>query len=120
MKEYEKALMSYIEATNSHKFDNVEKCLSSNAVYFFSDKKCQSTKDIRSYFENAWNIIVNEKYEVSEVEWIIVTEEVATCIYNYKYSGFIENKFVEGGGKATNIFVKENSNWLLLHEHLSN
>lgn len=53
----EKALEAYIEATNSHDFDNVNKMLSKKSVYCFSDVICSTVDEIREYFESAWELI---------------------------------------------------------------
>lgn len=119
MNGYEKALKDYIKATNSHDFNNVLKHLSTNAVYFFSDKKCFTIDDIRSYFENSWKIIVNEKYEAKNIQWLITEEKVTVCLYDYTYKGRMNDQDIEGGGKATNIFTKEKNDWKLIYEHLS-
>lgn len=112
-------LNKYIEATNSHNFDNVVKCIDKNAIYWFSNKNCSTTEDIRSFFTNTWNIIKEEKYTAENCEWIAVSDSVATCIYNYKWEGIIDGVKKNGGGRATNIFRKTDGYWLLIHEHLS-
>lgn len=116
----EQALTSYIEATNSHDFANVQRMLHPNVVYWFTDKKCGTMTDIQHYFENAWNLIKEEVYEARDVEWLVTNRDTATCLYTYHYSGYYEGEYVSGQGRATNIFVKnEYDDWKLIHEHLS-
>ncbi|BBH20401.1 hypothetical protein Back11_17460 [Paenibacillus baekrokdamisoli] len=50
---YIDALEKYIAATNSHDFSQVQECIDSQAVYWFSDTSCTSTAEIQRYFENA-------------------------------------------------------------------
>ena len=57
-----KALEQYIQATNTHEFENVKKLLHPDAVYWFSDETCSGVKEIQRYFENAWKQIENEVY----------------------------------------------------------
>lgn len=114
-----KILQNYINATNTHKFDEVKKLLHPNAVYFFSDRNCTTHEEIQAYFENAWSIVKNENYEAQEVHWLFIGSNSATCTYTYFYEGLINDKYASGHGRATNVFVKESDVWLLIHEHLS-
>lgn len=50
---YQKALERYMEATNTHDFGNVQACLDTSAVYWFSDRTCKTLEEIRAYFEHA-------------------------------------------------------------------
>ncbi|MGM7685113.1 YybH family protein [Cytobacillus sp. Hm23] len=118
---YQQALQKYIEATNSHDFNNVKKILHENAVYWFTNKSCVNLVEIQNYFENAWHTIKDEVYAAKDVEWITVDQKTAACVYTYHYEGYYNGKFVTGSGRATNIFVKNNDydDWKLIHEHLS-
>jgi ketosteroid isomerase-like protein len=114
-----KVLHNYIKATNTHNFEEVRKILHPNAFYFFSDRSCTTHEEIQTYFENAWSIVRDEKYQAKDVNWLYSGSDSATCIYTYFYEGYIDGKHVSGRGRATNIFVKESDEWLLIHEHLS-
>lgn len=116
---YRKALENYIEATNTHRFDNVEQLLHPDAVYWFSDKTCTSINEIRAYFENAWHTIQDEIYNAQDIQWLVVEENTATCIYQYTYTGYFKGSPVSGKGRATNVFKKDDGKWKLIHEHLS-
>ena len=116
----EDILQQYIKATNTHNFDNVKKLLHPNAIYWFTDRTCTSINEIQSYFENSWNTIKDEVYSISDVNWIVVEQKTATCLYTYHYKGVYNNRFVTGCGRATNVFLKDNKEeWKLIHEHLS-
>ncbi|MGM9949018.1 MAG: YybH family protein [Lysinibacillus sp.] len=118
--DYIAALEHYIEATNTHRFENVERLLHPDAIYWFSDRTCTTLKDIRAYFENAWQVIKEEKYTAQDVQWLAVDENTATCIYRYCYEGYLNGAFVSGSGRATNVFKKDRKGaWKLIHEHLS-
>ncbi|MEK3973324.1 MULTISPECIES: YybH family protein [unclassified Psychrobacillus] len=113
-------LNTYIAATNTHNFEEVQKVLHKDAVYFFSDQTCTTHQAIQTYFENAWTIVKDENYEARNVYWLHQGETSATCIYTYFYEGYINGEYSSGEGRATNVFVKEEGRWLLIHEHLSN
>lgn len=115
----EEILERYIQATNSHSFPNVKKLLHQQAIYWFTDQTCTTMEEIQSYFEKAWRTVEDEKYWAEDVRWVSVENKSATCLYTYHYEGYVKGNFVSGSGRATNVFVKENEKWLLIHEHLS-
>jgi len=80
MMSHQQALKQYIEATNTHRFENVKKLLHPEAVYWFSDRTCRTIDDIQAYFETAWDIIEEEVYSANDVSWISVDERSATCL----------------------------------------
>lgn len=113
------AITNYISATNTHDFGEVAKCLAPNAQYWFSNANCSSREEIEDFFLKAWLDVKEEVYSAHNIEWIAVSDQVATCIYNYKWVGYCEGTYRSGGGRATNVFVKKIGKWLLVHEHLS-
>ncbi|MCG1023618.1 YybH family protein [Sutcliffiella horikoshii] len=116
---YQTALNQYIKATNTHNFDQVEKLLHANVVYWFTNKSCTTMEEIRAFFEKAWDTIKEEVYSAKDVQWIAVDEHTATCLYTFHYEGYMNGEFISGSGRATNVFVKEEGQWKLIHEHLS-
>ena len=116
---HEHALKRYIQATNTHDFNEVKDILHPQAVYWFSDKTCITTEEIGAYFNHAWNVIQEEVYSATDITWLTVDEKTATCLYTYHYEGQHNGEFVSGSGRATNIFTLMNGEWKLIHEHLS-
>ena len=112
------ALERYIAATNTHEFSAVQPCLHPDAIYWFSDQRCQSLPEIQAYFEAAWQMVVNEVYSIDHIQWLAIDAHSASCIYHY-YSGFVDGQYVQGGGRASNLFVYVQGKWLLKHEDLS-
>ena len=114
-------LKQYIDATNTHDFDEVEKYVHKDAVYIFSGKVINGIKDIRAYFEKTWSQIKDEKYWTTDACWIHEDDNTMICLYQYNFNGYFDGKFTCGNGRATNIFVKcaTTNEWKLIHEHLS-
>lgn len=113
-------LEQYIDATNTHDFENVERLLHPQAIYWFSDQTCRSQEEIKNYFENAWDTIKEEKYSAADIQWLGMGNDTATCVYHYHYEGYYKGEFIKGSGRATNVFVKDtDGNWKIIHEHLS-
>lgn len=116
---YRQALTQYIDATNTHQFDNVKELLDVDAVYWFPNKTCTTIEEIGAYFERTWQTIEDEVYRATNVEWIAVGEDMATCLYIYKWRGYYKGELREGSGRATNVLKKVNGEWKFVHEHLS-
>ena len=117
---YHEALREYIEATNTHDFDRVRPLLHPDVVFRFSDADCVSTQAVQEYFENAWSIVHDERYEAIDVAWRLPTPSTAIASYTYQWAGVIDGAASKGSGRATNVFVAGvGSGWLLAHEHLS-
>ncbi len=113
------ALMKYIDATNTHNFQEVAKCLHPEAVYWFSDQTCTSLEDIELYFERSWKAIPDEVYRAEDVVWLTKDSNSASYIYTYHYQGHFNGEFISGSGRATNVFILTDNKWKLIHEHLS-
>jgi ketosteroid isomerase-like protein len=117
---YVNALHGYIAATNRHDFDQVRRLLHPDVVFRFSDADCVSMPVIRQYFENAWAIVQDERYDAIDVAWRLPTPTTAIASYTYRWAGRVDGGFRSGSGRATNVFVHDLAGgWLLAHEHLS-
>ena len=46
-------------------------------------------------------------------------QEVLVVTYNYMTEGKVGDKFVEGSGKVTRVWARQQSGWKLVHEHIS-
>jgi hypothetical protein len=66
-----------------------------------------------------WDLIKDEVYSIDKVKWMATVEKVATCLYNYHRGGMYNGAFVQGSRKATNIFIKVNGDWKIIHVHLN-
>jgi ketosteroid isomerase-like protein len=119
MKDLTHFLNQYENATNTHDFNQVQKLIAPNAVYWFSDGSFVGTKKIRAAFESTWTTIKDETYSIKNIDWITVSPDNAVCLYDYHWSGIIDGISKSGQGRGTNILVKQKNNWLIIHEHLS-
>ncbi len=113
------ALSGYLEATNTHDFDQVEKLLHPTAVYFFGDATCIGHEQVRAYFERTWAMIPDEHYWAEDIRWVTDTNQAAVATYTYHWKGTIAGEPRSGAGRATNVFTRTEHGWQLAHEHLS-
>jgi hypothetical protein len=64
-------------------------------------------KYIKATNTHYFNQVKNGNYEAHNVEWIYKTDISATCTYTFYYEGYVNNKYTNGRGRATNVFVKQ-------------
>jgi hypothetical protein len=62
--------------------------------------------------------ILDELYEVLDLEWPVLTAQVAVCQYRFAWTGTVDGKPCSGQGRGTNVIVRRETGWMMLHEHL--
>jgi uncharacterized protein (TIGR02246 family) len=112
-------LRHYEEASNSHDFDRVAPLLADDAVYWFSNGTHVGIDAIRRAFETTWAAILDEDYRITDVRWLVATDQAAACVYTYSWSGVVGGQRRSGGGRGTNVLRRGESGWRIVHEHLS-
>jgi ketosteroid isomerase-like protein len=89
------------------------------AVYFFSNENLRGIAAIEKAFVATFDTIKDETYSIRGVQWLAVSDTVAVCVYDFHWIGTIDGERREGSGRGTNALVKRNSDWVMIHEHLS-
>ena len=113
-------LEEYIDLTNAHDFSKMSSFLHGDCVINFNGMQWQGIQALERYYVDAWNLLKDEKYWTTNVTWLKADETTKVCLYQYHFEGHTdEGKFISGTGKATNVFVKVDGAWKLIHEHLS-
>lgn len=112
-------LKNYEVQANYHKWENIAPLIAESAVYWFSDGSYVGIDNIKEAFIRTFNKIQDEKYSINDIEWIAVSDNFAVCIYNFYWIGTVDGKRTEGRGRGTNVVVKSDGKWKMLHEHLS-
>ncbi|KAJ4178494.1 hypothetical protein NW767_014847 [Fusarium falciforme] len=119
----ESELVSFIEAyelaNNSHDISRVMPFIAEDATYWFSDGSYRGIAEIRAAIEKTFLKIVDEVYKVRDLEWPVVTTEVAVCRYRFAWTGIVGGEARSGLGRGTTIIVRRGTGWMMLHEHLS-
>lgn len=113
-------LKQYEIAANSRDFSNVAPLIADDAVFWFTNGTYEGRQSIRKAFEDTWLKIKDEKYTISNVEWLVVKKDVAICTYRFKSDGIVDGQRQIYEGRGTNVLTKHNEIWQLTHEHLSN
>ncbi|MGW2571504.1 YybH family protein [Streptomyces sp. NPDC001537] len=109
----------YERANNSHDISRVVPFIAEDAVYWFSDGSHRGIEQIRTAIEKTFARILDEVYEVRELEWPVLTADVAVCRYLFAWTGVVNGELRSGRGRGTNVIVRRSGELKILHEHLS-
>ena len=112
-------IREYEQACNTHNFDNVVTLIAPEAVYWFNDGSFHGPDQIRGAFEKTWTAIQDERYALEDVNWIAASDEVAVCVYRFRWQGHAGGQFVSGAGRGTSVLRRDDGHWRVAHEHLS-
>ena len=91
----------YSRRTNTHRFDEVAALIAEDAVFWFSDGSYRGLASIRDAFERTWQAIQDEFYAIDDVEWLVVSDQSAVCIYSFHWRGIVKGVPRNGAGRGT-------------------
>lgn len=112
-------LHEYEQRTNTHRFEEVATLIADTAVYWFNDGSFQGKDAIKQAFEKTWAFIQDEHYAIEHRQWLVEDQQSAICIYLFRWQGIVEGQLMQGMGRGTSVLKKVNSQWKVIHEHLS-
>lgn len=113
MKEYERA-------ANAHDLERSLWLIDDEAIFLFSDQSVHAGKEaIRRAFRKNFETIQDETYSIDNLTWLVATEEVAACVYDFSWSGMIGGQPASGSGRGTTVLRSYRGEWKIIHEHLS-
>jgi ketosteroid isomerase-like protein len=112
-------LRRYEQANNTHEIDRVVPLIAEDAVYWFSDGAYRGLDEITGAIKRTFETIHDEKYEICDLEWVVLTAEHAVCRYRFAWTGVVDGQSRSGSGRGTNVIVKRDGAWRMQHEHLS-
>ena len=110
---------AYEQAANSHDIAQVAPLIAPDAVYWFSDGSHQGRDAVLAAIAETFATIGDEVYRIDDLEWITLCSEHAICRYRFAWTGTIDGKPRSGAGRGTNVLVRTDGTWQVLHEHLS-
>ena len=115
---HQTALSSYVEKLNTHSWDQIASCVTEDAVFLFTEDTFVGKAAAKAAFEKTFKLIENEVFSLHDIAWTVVTDEVATCHYEFRWKGLISGQESSGGGRGTTILRRVDGRWLIAHEHL--
>ena len=112
-------MAEYERAANSHDVRQVLPLIAEDATYWFTDGSYCGREEIAGAFERTFATIRDEVYELRELEWFALADEVAACRYRFSWQGVVDGQARSGRGRGTNVLVNRDGSWRVQHEHLS-
>lgn len=87
-------------------------------MFIFTEGTFTGHAAAKASFEKTFGLIHNEDFSLHDILWTVVTDEVAVCRYEFRWTGLISGESASGGGRGTSILRKVHARWLIAHEHL--
>lgn len=110
----------YEAATCAHDLVGTLELIADDAVYLFSDRTAHIGKPaIGDVLAANFASISNETYAIAGLRWLAVSDAVAVCVYEFRWSGEINGEAASGSGRGTSVLRGDGGRWLVAHEHLS-
>ena len=111
LREYERRLAQ-------HEWSAVADLVHDEAIFIFTEGTFRGKAEIGAAFQRTFETIQNEQYTISDLEWLVVTDGIAACIYNFHWQGIVKGQEMSGGGRGTTILQMSENGWQIIHEHL--
>jgi ketosteroid isomerase-like protein len=112
-------MAEYERAVNSQDVGRVLPLIAEDATYWFTDGSYRGREEIAGALERTFATIHEEVYEIRELEWIALTDELAACRYHFFWRGVVDGQPSSGRGRGTDVLVSRDGAWRAQHEHLS-
>ena len=113
-------MRAYEAAANRHDLKTILEMTADDAIFWFSDRSAHVGKDaIARAIQTNFDAIKNEQYRITDLTWLAASEDIAACVYKFRWSGEVAGKAASGGGRGTSLLRRIDGQWRLAHEHLS-
>ncbi|WP_025743123.1 nuclear transport factor 2 family protein [Aquimarina pacifica] len=115
----EEFIKAYEIALGTQNWKNIEPLISKSISVTFSNGTVHFGKnEVKTAFENNFIKIKNEEYIIDNVRWLRKEENFAVYLFDFFWTGIVNEKPVSGNGIGTSVLIKEDNHWKLLTEHL--
>lgn len=112
-------IRAYEQALASQDWRKVDPLVHENACVTFSNGTVHKGKsEVKSAFKKNFLLIKDEEYSISNVHWVMKDSETAVYLFDFSWSGMINDRQASGSGRGTSVLTKEGDQWQLLVEHL--
>ena len=112
-------ITSYQKALASQDWNFVSPLIDDKACVSFSNGKVhKGKKEVEAAFKTNFSTIKGESYKMKNIHWVKREAQYAVYLFEYYWSGYINDKLVEGNGIGTSMIIKKAEKWVLLSEHL--
>ena len=112
-------ISAYEAALATQDWDQVAPLIHETALVVFSNGALHAGKDaIGSAYRRNFSTIKNETYQISDVQWLLQTDNGAAYAFVFHWRGLIDGQPAAGAGRGTAVLRREGDSWVLMGEHL--
>jgi predicted ester cyclase len=112
-------IRAYEQALARQDWSRVEPLVHEDASVTFSNGEVHKGKSaVKAAFEKNFLSIKDEEYSISNVHWVLKGDETSAYLFDFHWSGLINDKQASGSGRGTSVIVLDEGKWQLLIEHL--
>ena len=86
------ALSAYLEALNTHLWDQIAPHVAEDAVFIFTEDTFKGHAAAKAAFEKTFALIQDEHFSLHDIAWTVVTDDVAACRYEFRWKGLISGQ----------------------------
>ena len=109
----------YEAALASQRWSEVDPLVHDDVCVTFSSGAVHKGRAaVRRAFETNFASIEDERYRISNVHWVLRSEQAAAYLFDFAWSGRIRGRAAEGDGRGTAVLIHDGGGWKLLAEHL--
>ena len=91
-----------------------------SAIYFWSNGSAMFGREaIAEGLRVNAEGIKNDTYETLDVTWVAQSDDIAACVFAFRWAGEIDGQPASGRGRGTSVMRKVDGAWRNVHEHLS-
>jgi len=115
----EQFIQAYEQALATQDWNNIEPLVHPNACVTFSNGAVhKGISQVKTAFEKNFSSIKEEEYSITNVHWVMKADGTAVYLFDFHWSGIINDKPARGSGRGTSVIVRDGDMWQLLVEHL--
>lgn len=114
----EEILQAYEQRLSLQSWHLVEELIHDDAVFIFTESTFRGKEEIRGAFEKTFALIKDENYWLTNLQWVVRKNDIASCEYLFHWKGVIHGKPSSGGGRGSSVLIRTNVGWKIILEHL--
>jgi len=112
-------IQAYEQALGTQDWRQVESLVHGDVCVTFSNGEVYKGRDkVGRAFTQNFTLIKDEDYSISNLHWVHNDGNVAVYLFDFHWTGIINDKQAGGSGRGTSVLIKEHGEWKLLVEHL--
>jgi ketosteroid isomerase-like protein len=115
--EYERELARRMNAKD---LEGTLELIADDAIYFWSNGSAMFGKTaIAEGFKENFASIQNDTYEKTDITWLARSDDIAACVFEFRWTGEIDGKPASGRGRGASVLRRIDGEWRTVHENLS-